>query len=132
MNLDQALETFVAEARDLLQAMEDALLGFKNDEQDSESVNAIFRAARTIKGSAGLFGLDDIVGFTHVLDSVLDLVRGVKLRIEADLVHLLLACRDHLGGVVERVAAGKQSIDPASVEHGASLTTRLSRYLGTK
>ena len=31
MNLDQALETFVAEARDLLQAMEDALLGFKND-----------------------------------------------------------------------------------------------------
>ena len=132
MNLDQALETFVAEARDLLQAMEDALLGFKNDEQDSESVNAIFRAAHTIKGSAGLFGLDDIVGFTHVLESVLDLVRGGKLRIEADLVHLLLACRDHLGGLVERVAAGKQSIDPASVEHGASLTTRLSRYLGTK
>jgi two-component system chemotaxis sensor kinase CheA len=132
MNLDQALETFVAEARDLLQAMEDALLSFNDAEQDSESVNAIFRAAHTIKGSAGLFGLDDIVGFTHGLESVLDLVRGGKLTIDVELISLLLACRDHVGGIVERVAAGERGVDPAMAEHGTGLTARLSRYLGVK
>jgi len=130
--LDQALETFVAEARDLLQAMEDALLSFNDAEQDSESVNAIFRAAHTIKGSAGLFGLDDIVGFTHGLESVLDLVRGGKLHIDVELIALLLACRDHLGGMVERVAAGERGVDPAMAEHGAGLTAKLSQYLGVK
>jgi hypothetical protein len=40
--------------------------------QDAEAVNGLFRAAHTIKGSAGLFGFDEVVRFTHVVESVLD------------------------------------------------------------
>ena len=61
MNLDAALQTFFAEANDLLNSMEAALLRLDDGDNDPETINEIFRAAHTIKGSAGLFGLDDIV-----------------------------------------------------------------------
>lgn len=76
MNIDQALQTFISESRELLGEMEQALLGLEQAEQKDELVNAIFRAAHTIKGSAGLFSLDPIVEFTHVVESVLDKVRA--------------------------------------------------------
>src|SRR5262249_38978684 len=79
MNLDDALQVFIAEGRELLQAMESALLALDASPGaalDNEAVNAIFRAAHTIKGSAGLFGLDHVVAFTHVAESVLDEVRA--------------------------------------------------------
>ena len=72
MNLDSALSTFIEESRELLGAMEAALLEVEQAEQKEEMINAIFRAAHTIKGSSGLFGLDHVVAFTHVVESVLD------------------------------------------------------------
>ena len=75
MNLDQALHTFVAEAGELLVDMEDALLRLETEPDNEELVHAMFRAAHTIKGSAGLFGLDAIVSFTHVVENALDKVR---------------------------------------------------------
>jgi two-component system, chemotaxis family, sensor kinase CheA len=130
MNLDHALETFIAEARELLQAMEDALLGFVPGQPDADAVNAIFRAAHTIKGSGGLFGLDRIVSFTHGLESVLDEVRGGALRIDSELTSLLLACCDHLGTLVEHVAAGEQGADAQTDQRSAELGAALARYLG--
>lgn len=107
MNLDAALQTFVIESRELLEGMEDALLAIEQAEEKDELVNAIFRTAHTIKGSAGLFGLDHIVAFTHVGESVLDQVRANKLKIADQLVVLLLSCRDHIAALVEAVAAGQ-------------------------
>lgn len=50
MDIEQALQTFVEESRELLQQMEDALLFLETSEQDEGTVNAMFRAAHTIKG----------------------------------------------------------------------------------
>ena len=72
MDLDSALLTYIAEGRELLEEMEDILLRLEQEEDQGESLNAVFRAAHTIKGSAGLFGLDDIVAFTHGVESLLD------------------------------------------------------------
>ena len=130
MNLDDALETFIAEARDLLQAMEDALLALEPGTPDADGINAIFRAAHTIKGSSGLFGLDHIVAFTHRLENVLDHVRNGTLTTDADLVQLLLGCRDHLSRLVEGVARGQTEADADTQARGAELTERLARYLG--
>jgi len=107
MNLDDALETFIVECRELLQDMETALLGVEQAAEKDEMVNAIFRAAHTIKGSSGLFSLDHIVAFTHVVESVLDRVRAGKLKIADQLVVVLLACCDHIGSLVEAVACGE-------------------------
>lgn len=134
MNLDQALQTFIVESRELLEAMETALLGLAHTdgEERSESINAIFRAAHTIKGSAGLFGLDRIVEFTHVVENVLDQVRDGKIAIEDTLVSLLLACGDHIGKLIDATESGQTEADPEIEQAGAPLTAQLSVYLGAK
>ncbi|RZI44054.1 chemotaxis protein CheA [Herbaspirillum sp. HC18] len=130
MNLDQALQTFIAESRELLEDMENALLGIERADDQAENINAIFRAAHTIKGSSGLFGLDHVVGFTHLVENVLDQVRGGKLAIEDRLVSLLLSCCDHIGALIDTVANGNMEADSDNTERGVPLTEGLRVYLG--
>ncbi|RSZ60245.1 chemotaxis protein CheA [Massilia atriviolacea] len=129
MNLDDALVTFIAECGELLQDMEAALLSIGDGQADGEAVNAIFRAAHTIKGSAGLFGLDHIVAFTHVAESVLDVVRTGACPLDPELVALLLACRDHLGHLMATVQSDGMAEDLSLTEAGKPLLVRLQRYL---
>jgi two-component system chemotaxis sensor kinase CheA len=130
MNLDQALHTFIAESRELLDDMEDALLKLGRVDDPAESINAIFRAAHTIKGSAGLFGLDGVVAFTHVVESLLDEVRAGVIALNDPLVALLLSCADHIAGLVAAVEAGRDTEAPELAATGAALAERLREYLG--
>ncbi len=129
MDMDQALQTFIVECQELLQGMEDALLQLENTGPDSETVNAMFRAAHTIKGSAGLFGLDSIVAFTHVVENVLDKVRGGEITIDGNLASLLLPCGDHIGALVEQVAARGGEPDAETRAAGEALLKQLKAYL---
>ena len=110
--MDDALQTLVVESRELLQNMEEALLLLEQTPDDAEAVNAIFRAAHTIKGSAGLFSLDHVVAFTHVAESVLDRVRDHRLGMSPALGGLLLEVCDQLGRLIDGVAA-RQAPDDA-------------------
>ena len=129
MNLDDVLNTFFAESRELLEAMESSLLLIGQAGDIAETVNAIFRAAHTIKGSAGLFGLDDIVAFTHVVESVLDEVRDGRLAIDDGMVALLLACGDHIAALVDAAETGARTASPELQASGEPLVARLRRYL---
>jgi two-component system chemotaxis sensor kinase CheA len=128
VNLDAALQTFIAESRELLEDMEEALLRVEQSPDDADIINAIFRAAHTIKGSAGLFGLDDIVAFTHVAESVLDKVRSGELRVDAELVALLLASGDHMTELVDNAADGGE-LTSIVRETGQALIDQLNVYL---
>ncbi|HEX8962016.1 MAG TPA: Hpt domain-containing protein, partial [Rhodocyclaceae bacterium] len=119
MNLDDALQTFIVESGDLLQQMEDALLAVERQSDRSDAVAAIFRAAHTIKGSAGLFALDGIVAFTHIVESLLDRVRSGEVAISAELVALLLEACDHIRGLVGEVAGSAP--DAAAAARGGEL-----------
>ncbi|MEO5658614.1 MAG: chemotaxis protein CheA [Polaromonas sp.] len=129
MNLDQALQTFIIESRELLDDMETALLGIEQADDKTELVNAIFRAAHTIKGSSGMFSLDHVVAFTHVVESVLDHVRNGKLQIADGLLTVLLSCCDHIGALIDGVDAGQTEATAAHTEQGAPLLTALRTYL---
>lgn len=135
MNLDQAWQTFFAECAELLEEMESALLSIGHDDQCAELIRVIFRAAHTIKGSAGLFGLDGIVAFTHDLESVLDEVRESRLPMDAVLIELLLNCRDHVGRLVDFAAAhphraGERGAQDATLDaEGVPLSMALRAYL---
>lgn len=129
MNLEQALQTFVLESRELLEDMESALLAAEQTASRAEPVNAIFRAVHTIKGSAGLFGLDHIVAFAHVVESVLDQVRDARIELTGPLVALLLACRDHISGLIDLVEAGRIDGSDATSEAAAPLVRQLRGYL---
>ena len=129
MDLDDALETFIVECGELLEDMENALLGVEQAEEKDEMINAIFRAAHTIKGSSGLFSLDHIVAFTHVVESVLDRVRGGKLVITDKLIVVLLSCCDHMRALVDAVAQGERQGNPALQQQGEPLVTQLRTFL---
>ena len=132
MNMDQVMHTFIAESRELLEQMEDALLevGREADEANREDgINAIFRAAHTIKGSAGMFGLDPLVDFTHVAESVLDKVREGAVPVSEALVALLLACCDHIATLVDAVDAGTLEGNTVLTAAGAPLLDALQGYL---
>ena len=92
LNLDAALDTFFEEARDMLAQIEQSVLELEEKPNDVEELNAIFRCAHTIKGSGGLFGLDEVVRFTHVVENVLDRLRKSELRLDSELISLLLSC----------------------------------------
>ncbi|OZA22986.1 MAG: chemotaxis protein CheA [Hydrogenophilales bacterium 17-64-11] len=128
--MDQALQTYIEEGRGLLEEMEGILLRLESEPQEEETVNAMFRAAHTIKGSAGLFGLDAIVAFTHVVENALDEVREGALAVNGELVELLLKCCDHIGLLITVVAETGEALDAEQAAAGEAIAAALRSLLG--
>jgi two-component system chemotaxis sensor kinase CheA len=128
MKLEEILGTFIIESRELLAQMEAALLQIEQAPDEPELINAIFRAAHTIKGSAGLFSLHNIVTFTHVAESVLDRVRDGRLRFDEALAALFLQVCDQLGSMIEHVDKHQQP-GAEDLRREADLLVRLQTYL---
>ncbi len=128
MNLDQARGALVQEGRELLTAMEDALLEIENDGYNGERVNAIFRAAHTIKGSAGLFGLESLINFTHVVESLLDEVRNGEQILDGAMLSLLLTCGDYIGSLLTAVEERSEANEPNPALR-THLLSQLNDYL---
>ncbi|NJC38470.1 two-component system chemotaxis sensor kinase CheA [Xanthomonas arboricola] len=127
--MNQLMQTFLAESRDLLEDMERHLLEAERGESSPDAVNAIFRAAHTIKGSGGLFDLPQLVGFTHVVESVLDLVRDDALTLSSELIALLLVCCDHIHALVETAADPAHADADALTAEAEPLLAQLQTYL---
>lgn len=121
-----ALQTFMAESASLLQEMEHGLLIMEDDATDKEAINAVFRAAHTIKGSAGLFGLDDIVGFTHHVETLLDQVRNEALVLCSEQISLLLKCRDHMQHLLQ-LGIDNKPLPAALIAEGQRLIVALAQ-----
>src|SRR5690554_6192761 len=109
--------------------MELGLLSLEQQPDDKEAINAVFRAAHTIKGSAGLFGLDDIVGFTHHAETLLDKIREGEIHLNSELVGLFLQCRDHIDSLLSAADQGRAA-DAAMQATAAELVEQLRAALG--
>jgi len=129
MSEDIGQGAFHAEAKELLDAMEHALLNLEADAENTEVLAELFRAAHTIKGTGGVFGFYDVVAFTHVVENVLDQVRNQVIKIESELVAILLSCRDHIETLVE-LAVAEQNMDGEVTGIGNNLIEQLRCYLG--
>jgi two-component system chemotaxis sensor kinase CheA len=129
VSFDHILPTFIAESEELLEAMERGLLELESSGASNDAVNGIFRVAHTIKGSAGLFGLNHVVRFTHIVENVLDRVRSGRLQLESTLVRLLLKCCDHIRLLIAEVSSGNMNEEPALEQQGEPLLVELSRFL---
>lgn len=134
MNLDHALQAFIEESRGLLQDMEKALLALEHEPHDeglvADHVGAMFRAAHTIKGSAGLFGLDPVVAFTHVMENLLHRLREKELSISEDLIGTLLACGDHVADLIEVTAVAGEALSAGHEARSAELIEKMAAHLG--
>jgi two-component system, chemotaxis family, sensor kinase CheA len=96
IDMSQFFQVFFDETEELLAEMEKLLLAIDVSTPDEEDLNAIFRAAHSIKGGAGTFGLNDLTDITHVLESLLDRIRKGEMALTAEHVDAFLVAKDIL------------------------------------
>ncbi|MCE9577944.1 MAG: chemotaxis protein CheA [Deltaproteobacteria bacterium] len=118
------IATFVHECEDLLMQLEDATLGLGNG--DPEILHLTFRIFHTIKGSAAMVGLTQMSGFTHHVESVLDLARNGIVDVTPALVNAVLAAKDHIA-VLLMAAIGEPADD---ADAGAAILAQLAELAG--
>ncbi|MDB5455045.1 MAG: chemotaxis protein CheA, partial [Caulobacter sp.] len=115
--------TFFQECEELLADLEGGLLAMQEGVGDSETVNAVFRAVHSIKGGAGAFGLEPLVRFAHVFETLLDAVRSNEVPSTPDLAAVMLRASDVLADHVS-AARGLGDVDmAASAAMAAELKT---------
>src|SRR6185312_9031384 len=87
VDLSEFFDTFFDEADELLTNMEKQLMDLDLDHPDPDHLNAIFRAAHSIKGGAGTFGcFEELAKTTHLLENLLDLIRHEELALRRDMI----------------------------------------------
>ena len=116
MDISEFYQTFFDEADELLADMEQHLLDLVPEAPDSEQLNAIFRAAHSIKGGAGTFGFTILQETTHLMENLLDEARRGEMQLNADIINLFLETKDIMQ---EQLDAYKNSEEPdaASFEY---------------
>lgn len=127
MELDEALKTYIAESRELLQEMERLLLNAGQERDQDDFFNALFRSVHTIKGSAGLFGLDHVVAFTHGVESLMDNLRTGMAELGEELVALLLRCHDFILEMMDQLEMEAVTQDAEFTARGEALTKLLKQ-----
>lgn len=109
MDITDFYQTFFDEADELLADMEQHLLLLDPDAPDVEQLNAIFRAAHSIKGGAATFGFTVLQETTHLLENLLDGARRAEMSLSTDIINLFLETKDIMQ---EQLDAYKSSRDP--------------------
>ena len=107
IDLSQFRQTFLQESAEHVATMESGLLALRSNPDDEETLNAIFRAAHSIKGGAGSFGLASLVRFTHALENLLDRLRGAEIVASEEVIAALLEAVDVVRALLE-ANAGEQ------------------------
>ena len=97
------LKEFIAESRELLEKSESALLALENNPDDAESVNTVFRAFHTVKGTSGFLGLQSISELAHHAESLLSRIRNKEIRLVGGYADLALRSLDMLKKAVAAV-----------------------------
>jgi len=108
--MEQAIATYREESRELLTELETSLLDLEETPDDNDLIDRVFRAMHTIKGSGAMFGFDEIVSFTHEVETVFDMVRNGKMSVTKQLLDLTLSSRDHIAALLE-ASAGRCEVD---------------------
>lgn len=121
IDMSQFYQVFFEESEEHLAAMEALLLELDIDNPDPEQLNAIFRAAHSIKGSSGTFGFTDLADVTHILETLLDRLRKNEIRLRSDMVDAFLEA----GDVLKTMLAGHRGDGGADPQAVAAVCARL-------
>jgi two-component system chemotaxis sensor kinase CheA len=115
IDMSQFYQVFFEETGEHLATMENLLLTLDIAAPDAEQLNAVFRAAHSIKGSSGTFGFTDLAEVTHILENLLDRIRKGELSLRDDMIDAFLDAGDVLKGLLA-AHKGEGESDPAVTE----------------
>ena len=130
IDMSQFYQVFFEEAAEHLASMEALLLAINPAAPDPEEVNALFRAAHSIKGSSGTFGFQDMMEVTHILETMLDRVRKGEAPLTDDMVDASLVAGDVLKNLLG-AHRGEDEADRAAAEAICHRLEALCRALDT-
>ena len=112
MDMGVYREAFLSESTEYLQGIVDALLTLESDPEDLEPVEAVFRAAHSLKGMSATMGYERTAALTHTMESLMDTVRKREQPVTGDLIDLVLRATDALRELINDEASGGCEIDP--------------------
>ncbi|WP_136516061.1 chemotaxis protein CheW [Geomonas edaphica] len=125
VDLKRFNEVFFEECAENLAQMEQILISLGDREPDQEQMNAIFRAAHSIKGGAGIFGFDDMTVVTHVMESLLDRLRNHEIVFAPGMIDLFLEA----GDAIAMQLAGHRDGKPVHQEAIDQVRARLQQTI---
>jgi two-component system chemotaxis sensor kinase CheA len=120
----EAMPAFISEAAEQIEAIETLLLELEAQPDNRELLDSLFRCAHTVKGSAGIFGLNRVVEFTHHVETLLDKMRDGDIALNPAISTLLLQCNDQIKFLVD-TAADESADTPEQKDQRADLVIRL-------
>jgi len=104
----EEIDVFFDELEEKLEVISNGLLILENNGFDSDTVDEIFRAAHTIKGSSGIMGFEKMSKLTHEMENLLDQLRHEKIGVDNRLVTLLFECLDSLKVLQTEIYDGEE------------------------
>lgn len=108
------IKVFLDEAEELFQLLDTAILKLEQEGDDAETIQDIFRAAHTLKGSSATLGHKKMAELTHHIENVFDKLRAKDIFITTELIDILLTSLDALRGFKDDISNGLQSTDDCS------------------
>jgi two-component system chemotaxis sensor kinase CheA len=113
IDLNRFIATFFDEAKEHLETIEEQAMALGSGRDDQETLNAIFRAAHSIKGGSGTFGFTQLSEATHEIETIFDSLRKGKGRVDDATVRLVLDSCDAFKAHLAHLKAGRRDADPA-------------------
>ena len=106
--MDDLLAEFVAEAREMLDALSGEIVAWENDPEDKERLDSIFRFVHTVKGSCGFFDFPRLESLSHAAEDALADVRAGRRQADPALVTAILAIIDRITLLVDAIDSGAE------------------------
>jgi two-component system chemotaxis sensor kinase CheA len=127
-SLDQLKQTFFDECDEALQQIEAGLTDIRDGAHSDDTINAVFRGVHSVKGGAGIFGFEALVGFAHVFETLLDGIRHGTIKAAPETIDALLSAGDVLSDLVSMSRTG-EAIAPG---FGNDVRNTLQRFIDGK
>jgi len=100
---NEYLKIFFAEAKEYIEVLNNGILTLENNPEDKETIDAIFRAAHSLKGMAAAMGFEKLTELTHKLENSLDKIREGKIKVKTEFIDLLFQALDNIQYLVKAV-----------------------------
>ena len=106
--MDDLIADFVAECREMLEALGGEIVAWEAEPEDRARLDSIFRFVHTVKGNCGFFEFPRLEALSHAAEDALADVRAGRRQADGPLVSAVLAIIDRIGEMVAAIDAGEE------------------------
>ena len=106
--MDDLLADFVAESREMLDALAGEVVAWEANPSDRARLDAVFRFVHTVKGNCGFFDFPRLEALSHAAEDALADVRAGQRPAEEGLVSAVLAIIDRISAMLDAIERSQE------------------------